>query len=106
MITFLHGTTTYRKDTHGPKDWAFELETHFSEGVGAKVPIFALDRLQQKLSGDLNIERLDDGGMVMRRSIVAHGAESACMQACDLAVAFVQFLGLKTNIACSHHPSW
>jgi hypothetical protein len=55
MITFLHGTITHQEDTDGPKGWAHTLETRFSDGIGANTPIFALDRLQRRCKGDLDI---------------------------------------------------
>ncbi len=101
MIRFLHGTITFRKDEDVPPGWGYTLEGTFPDGIGANVPIVALDKLQRRCRGTLDIERLDDNGMRIKKSIVAHGAESARKQAYDLRSLLLLFLGFRTNVA---HP--
>lgn len=100
MLHFsIDGTIAYRQGAETIPGWEFELDAHFSEGVAQQVEVTSLDRLQQRFSGDLQIERLPTGHMRVRRRITAHGPESALRQANDLRSAFNRYLGLRLNVA-------
>jgi hypothetical protein len=99
MLFVIDGTITYRQGAEAIPVWEFELDTHFSDGVAERIEAKHLERLQQRFSGDLNVERLPTGNMRITRTITALGPESACRQADDLRCALYRYLGLHVNIA-------
>lgn len=102
MLHFaIDGTITYRKGTALIPGWEFELDTRFSDDVSQTIEAGRLERLQERFSGDLRIERLPAGSMRISRIITALGPESAYRQAQDLRVACNRYLGLRLNIARS-----
>lgn len=100
MLHFsIDGTIAYRQGVETIPGWEFELDAQFSEDATQRIGVSSLNRLQQRFSGDLNVERLPAGNMRISRKITAHGPESAFRQANDLRSAFNRYLGLRLSVA-------
>lgn len=100
MVQFFDGTTSYYPARAQMKGWEFELRTRFSQNALEELTIFQMHELQQDHHGDLRIRKLPDGSPEIVKRIVAHGPESARLQALDLNLTIKDRLGLdRLNIA-------
>jgi hypothetical protein len=95
--TIFDGTISYTPEAS--RESRYVLVVRFSEGVERTILPKKLERLQATASGELNARCGSDGILELVMPIVAHGPESACKQAKDLARRIQRQLDLSVNIA-------
>ena len=97
-VEYYDGTISYLPDA--TREWGFNLVPRFSEEVNMKsFSPLQLQRLQASCGGALDMLAKPDGLEIHAMPIVAHGPESARLQAVDLSRRMKRCLGLNLNVA-------